>query len=372
MKHLLFILPYLNQAGTEKQALSLIEKFQDDYYISLLAPDGEGVKLLENLSVEYHQFERLDFNFIKGLSQFLEAIKNIHKNKPIDLIHIHAAHKLMILVKISLPKIPLIFTVHGYHGDSAKLSYQLSAWFSNLWANQVISVCQEEYNLLKKFGLKENKLNLVFNGVKKVQIDQEKSYQLTQKYNFNPEKNIIIGTAARLTPAKGLTYLLQGFQRAKISYQHQDFNFGDVRLIIAGNGELEQKLQQEAVNLKIDQQVIFTGYVDDLPNLMTLYDIFILPSLQEPFGLVCAEAMALSKPIIGTKVGGIPEQVKDEYNGFIIEPKNPQQIAEAIIKLINNPSLRNTFGNNSYQRYLDNFTQEEMIKQTLKVYFNEL
>ena len=112
-------------------------------------------------------------------------------------------------------------------------------------------------------------------------------------------------------------------------------------------------------------QVVFAGYINDLPNLMSLFDVFVLPSLQEAASLACIEAMSLAKPIIGTSVGGIPEQVYDNVNGFIVEPRNPQQIANSLIQLIENPSLREKFAKNSYLRYREYFDSEVMVQKKL-------
>ena len=99
-KHILFILPYLNQGGTEKQALSLIEGLCDRYTISLLAPDGKGAPQFRRLPILQREFTRLEFNFFKGLPELIRGIKAINQEQAIDLIHVHAAHELMIPAKL--------------------------------------------------------------------------------------------------------------------------------------------------------------------------------------------------------------------------------------------------------------------------------
>ncbi|MGY6528687.1 MAG: glycosyltransferase family 4 protein [Cyanobacterium sp.] len=369
LKHILFILPYLNLAGTEKQAFSLIEKLTDQYNISVLAPEGEGVSLFSQLTINHKKFTSWDNNFLKGFFELSTAIREINKITKIDLVHIHAAHELMIPVRLNLRKIPIIFTVHGYHGYNAKVSYKLSCFFSNLLADNVISVCQAEFNILKELGLNNNKLNLVYNGVKKTPLSSEQSLNYLHKFNLNKKQDIIIGTAARLNEVKGLTYLLQGFAlvHGYLSLENKQVNY-NLKLVIAGTGKLEKSLKKEAEELKIGHLIIFAGYIEDLPNLMSLYDIFVLPSLQEAASLACVEAMSLAKPVIGTNVGGIPEQVYDNVNGFIVEPKNPRQIADSLIKLIESPSLREKFSKNSYLRYQEFFDSEVMVKKTVELY----
>lgn len=369
LKHILFILPYLSLGGTEKQAFSLVEKLIGQYHISLLAPEGEGKAIFAPIPIEKKHFTRWDFNFFKGFWELFQAVKTIDEERSIDLIHIHGAHELMIPIRLIFKKIPIIFTVHGYHGYNAQFSYKLSSFLSNKLATNVISVCEAEFNILTKLGLDKDKLHLIYNGVNPPQLNSEISLQYLQKFALNSSEQIIIGTAARLDEVKGLTYLLQGLAIVNqyLLKENKSIN-KNLKLVIAGTGKLEESLKKEAEDLNIAHQVIFTGYINDLPNLMHLYDIFVLPSLQEAASLACIEAMSLGKPIIGTSVGGIPEQVYDDVNGFIVEPRNPEQIADSLIKLIENNDLRAKFAKNSYQRYQQFFSSEIMVSKTIELY----
>lgn len=363
-KHILFVLPYLNQGGTEKQALSLIKGLSDRYKISLVAPDGKGAPQFRALPITQREFTRWDFNFFKGVSELIKGIKEIHTEQAIDLVHVHGAHELMAAVRLALGKVPIIFTVHGYHGDSAEFSYRMSCWFSNRFANQVISVCDAEYKTLKELGLNTKKLHLIYNGVSEPSLDAHKSTQIAERFNLDPTNQIILGTAARLNEAKGLTYLLKAFA----TITPDKIGNKKLRLAIAGTGELEASLKQEADDLGIGDRVIFTGYQDDLPNLMNLFDIFVLPSLQEACSLACAEAMSQAKPVVGTCVGGIAEQVSDRQTGFIVNPRDPDGLAARLIELINDQDLRDRFAKNGYTRYRQLFSSELMLDKTAELY----
>ena len=367
-KHILVILPYLTQGGTEKQALSLIEGLGDRYKISLLAPDGKGASKFKALPILQREFTRWDFNFFKGLPELIAGIKEIQKEQAIDLVHVHGAHELMLPVRWVLRKVPIIFTVHGYHGEGAQFSYQMSCWFSNWLATEVISVCEAEYNLLRELGLNEKKLHLIYNGVKEPILDSAKSMELAERFRLNPETQIILGTAARLNEAKGLTYLLKAFAALTPSPSPIGRGEKELRLVIAGTGELEASLKQEAQDLGISDLVVFTGYLDDLPNLMQLFDIFVLPSLHEPFGLVCAEAMSQSKPVVVTGVGGLAEQVSDRQTGFIVMPRDPDGLATKLAELINDRELRDRFAKSGYARYRELFSSEIMLTKTSNLY----
>lgn len=361
MKHLLYILPYLNLGGTEKHALGLIRHFKNEYHISLLAPEGNGAEPFKLENINYHPFLNLEKNIWQGLREFQLGIRKIHRDRPIDLVHVHAGHELMLLVKLFLPKnIPIVFTAHGYHGEGTMISYRLAALFSNWVADRVIAVCQAESQILADVGLDSKKLNLIYNGVPTPQINLQKSQEYTYKFQLDPTQ-IIIGTAARLNPAKGLTFLIQAF--AKLTKNHSN-----LILIIAGTGELEQELKQQTQDLDVSDRVIFTGYINDLPNLLELFDIFVLPSLQEACSLACAEAMTQKKAIVGSNVGGISEQVVDGETGFIVAPKDVDSLMKKLQILIENPELRTQFAEAGYLRYRENFNLEKMLARTAQVY----
>jgi L-malate glycosyltransferase len=361
MKHILYVLPYMNLGGTEKQAFSLMNNLQQQYHISLLAPDGLGAKPFREAGFLYAEFPRLEQNFLAGIRQFYRSLLAIQRQKSIDVIHVHGAHELILLVKLFLPKVPVIFTVHGYHGRQSPVGYRLAAVFCNLFAHQVITVSQSELQLLAAHYLNVKKTTLVYNGVVENKPDIARIAQLAEQFALNSTTQMIIGTAARLSEAKGLRYLILAV--AQLIDRHPE-----IRLVIAGEGELEAELRQLVLDLNVSRHVVFAGYVADLQNLLYLMQIFVLPSIQEPFGLVCAEAMSLGKPIIGTNVGGIPEQVVHGVTGFIVPPADPMALADNIDRLLSNPALLASCGQSGYERYQEKFALAGMLRDTVDVY----
>jgi L-malate glycosyltransferase len=360
-KHLVYVLPYLEQGGTEKQALSLIAEFQQRHQVSLLAPTGKTLPLFLAKQLNYTEFTSWDRNFFRGLKELIAGIKAANQRQSIDMIHIHGAHELMIPLRLLFPKLPIVFTVHGYHGASAEISYRLACLFANLWATRVICVCQTEYDILVKFGMNPAKLEMIYNGVSTPILDRSIVDTLAQKFNLDPQTQTIIGTAARLSEAKGLTYLLQAFARIATDKPN-------LRLVIAGVGELEQQLKQQSKDLGIADQTIFAGYVNNLPELMSLFNFFVLPSLQEACSLACAEAMAQQKAVIGTSIGGIVEQVADGQTGFIIPPQDVDSLAEKLQYLLDRPELIDKFAQNGRARYEKYFALDRMLIKTEDLY----
>ena len=118
------------------------------------------------------------------------------------------------------------------------------------------------------------------------------------------------------------------------------------------------------------QNVVFLGQVEDCikEKEFANCDIFIAPSLYESFGIILIEAMSAKKPVIGCRIGGMQEIVDDNYNGYLIDVENSNQLEEKISILVNNPEKRKSFGLNGYKRYEENFSNEIMINNTLNTY----
>jgi glycosyltransferase involved in cell wall biosynthesis len=147
----------------------------------------------------------------------------------------------------------------------------------------------------------------------------------------------VIGTVANLKPHKGLSYLLRAATMVRDSLP-------GARFVIVGQGPLERELRATARDLDLDEAVIFTGFRDDVGRIVSIFDLFVLPSLHEGLSLALIEAMFLGKPAVVTSVGGLPEVVRDGEEGFLVPPADPVALARQIISLLSDPTLLESFG----------------------------
>jgi glycosyltransferase involved in cell wall biosynthesis len=158
---------------------------------------------------------------------------------------------------------------------------------------------------------------------------------------------------AQQVEKKGLDILLRALQRL-----HQtDF---PLKLLLVGDGPLRPQLQDLAGSLGISESVAFLGEKEraDVVRLLNGCEVFVLPSRSEPFGIAILEAMACKKPVVATSVGGIPEIIESGQNGILVEPDNPQALAEALVTLLKNDALRKRFASNGYESVLERFSAE--------------
>jgi glycosyltransferase involved in cell wall biosynthesis len=128
-------------------------------------------------------------------------------------------------------------------------------------------------------------------------------------------------------------------------------------------------LQNLATQLGVSDRIVYAGDVDDVKAAYAALDISVLPSaLPEPFGGVVVESMAFSKPVVGTRIGGTVEQIEDGVTGFLVEPDNPEKLAEALEKLLRSGQLRLRMGENGHSRFINLFEFENFYGRILLLY----
>jgi len=223
--------------------------------------------------------------------------------------------------------------------------------------DKIVVPSQNLKDQLKKFPwLKPDKIEVITNGIdlSLFNFDQEKEREkLFQRYNLDARLTLI-GVPARLVKAKGHCYLLQALP--EIIKVHSN-----IKLFIAGDGLEKEHLIELSHKLNLDDYVIFAGYIEEIFETIAGFDLLVLPSIIEPFGLVLAEGMALKKPIVATRVDGIPEVVQDQKTGILVPPGDPHSLALAIVSLLKDKNLAFSLGEEGRKRVEKLFTIEKMI-----------
>jgi glycosyltransferase involved in cell wall biosynthesis len=164
-----------------------------------------------------------------------------------------------------------------------------------------------------------------------------------------------IGAAGRLTPVKGIEFLLEA-----VSLLSRDGSA--IKLDIVGEGAELPRLTRLSEELGLSENVRFCGWMEDFTALADRWDVFVQPSLSEGFGLSILEAMAAGLPVVATMVGGIPEIVIDGATGILVPPANAEALAESISALAGDPARRATMGDNGRIRAQEDFSLEESTR----------
>jgi glycosyltransferase involved in cell wall biosynthesis len=171
----------------------------------------------------------------------------------------------------------------------------------------------------------------------------------------------IIGFAGRLVPLKGVEYLLQAIAILKKEYP-------SIQLRLAGSGPERDRLEQLTTALSLKENVLFLDWVEDVNAERSRWSVTVQPSLQEGLPMNVLESMAAGVPVIASRVGGIPEVIRDGINGLLVGPRNSSQLAEAIGRLLTDASLRNRLGLAAVQTIMKGFSAEKMSAEVSALY----
>jgi glycosyltransferase involved in cell wall biosynthesis len=330
----------------------------DKFRISVLCL-SRGGEIAEKLISAGRDVEVLGINSFHNPLSFTRAVKWLKKKK-VDIVHTHG-YPAGVLGRIAaiIAGVPCI--VHHVHSTYTDLNRRhhftekILSWFSS-----VIICCSEAVRrfVLENENIASDKVTVIYNGVSNGDyLYASEIAELKSTLGF-PEDNIIVGCVASLTEHKGHRYLLEAFRETD-----------NAALLIIGEGPRRRELESLCREFGISNRAIFTGHKMDVFPYISLMDIAVLPSSErEGLGISVIEAMALSKPVIATSVGGLTEVVEDGKTGILVEAKNSKAIASALSKLLMAPHLRESMGAKGRERYEKMFSLNDMLKKMEELY----
>lgn len=294
----------------------------------------------------------------------------VRKNIPdIDLIHSHHAYPDGYGLTKVCQKIhcPLVIDFHGSRFSDwlKKPLLQKKVWDCVNNSSKIICISKKLVSEAVAEGIPEKKLEYIPLGVDFKRFDQiimSDAYNNIKNQNRNKLTFLFVG---HLNKMKGVSYLLLAISMLDKKIKNK------CHFIIVGDGPEKNNLQSDADSIGLNPYVTFTGSVvgDELIKLYAFAGVFVLPSLSEGRPTVINEAMASECAIIASNVDGIPEQVTDGYNGFLVEPRNPEQLASKISQLAEDENLIRTMGKNSKRKLFDEgITWENYAEKVNKIY----
>jgi len=373
------------------------------YYLShSLQKLGHNVHVVARHSEDSEEMvDGIDVHYIKGVGNALtrywrfarSASKKIEElNKKIGFDVIHA--NLPLVPSFAIPNDSakaLVCAVHStWKGEAIvtrrdnpknlnpneksmlRFNYLLRSYEKKLMNRSDALIAVSKYTvdeLTELYGIEEEKIHVIYNGVDinkfKPRLDRAK---LRREFGLEEEKKIVL-FVGRLYHRKGLEILLRSIPPVL-----QEFN--DVKFAISGTGfkKKEESLRKLAKKLEIEDYVTFLGYVPDekLPDLYAASDIFVLPAIYENFPFAILEAQATALPVISTKVGGIPEFLADNENGFLIDPGDSTQLTQRVLTLLQDPKLAKEMGRRGRSLIEEKFSWRLITGQVIDLYHNLL
>jgi glycosyltransferase involved in cell wall biosynthesis len=349
--------------GTEQSLLHLLAGIDGQRWHPVLfhhaerglAPLIEGA---QRLNVATRLVPRMQgFQTVSGLPRFLQQLIVEHPN----IFHAHLNWLLSCkygLLASTLARVPaVIVTVQQFMyppwGRTVHLQHRLIEKFVDRYIAVSEAVAKQ---LQQTFLIPPHKIRVIHNSIPVDRYDCEINLALKADLNLGSERPIVL-MVARLDQQKGYPYLFEAISQMR-----------DVILVIAGDGPEKASLEAQVNKLRLNDQVIFLGYRQDIPDLLACCDVFVLSSLYEGFPLSILEAMAAGKAVVATSVGGIPEAVLDGETGILVPPGDSLALARAIQEILSDPSLSQKMGAAGKARVKQEFSSITMVKRIAQIY----
>jgi glycosyltransferase involved in cell wall biosynthesis len=308
----------------------------------------------------------VDFPSKGKLLKHILRLKKIILEKNISIVHSNSNYdRTAGAFAARLAGVKHITNVHSFHS----LQHNLTHWIRNKFATDhfiVDGVCVENL-LVKHDGISPSKISVVYLGVNPEEMKRDENLRNKIRSEFGLSNDqIVIGNVGRFVLMKGQEFLLRAFAEASKNYPF-------ARLLIVGDGELNDKLHEIVEQAKIQDQVIFAGFRDDLQAVYSAFDIYVHSSVEgggETFPFAVLQALAQQLPVVVTNVGDVAVMVEDKVNGYVVPDRSASLLAEKIVKLLADNNLRNSMAIKSRERLLDRFTTDKMVDAIEKVYFS--
>ena len=365
----------LELGGAQKQALSLIRHLNKEEYKVFLFTADDGLLMNEALAINGITIKRSRFlerpiNPWKDLFSLFEIYIFI-KKKQIDIVHTHSS-KAGIVGRLAarLAKVKIIaHTVHGWSFNDyqpfwTRLLYiWLERWIGGFTDRLIVVSHYDQEKGLSKNIASENRYSLIRYGIDYAEFSgKQNAGKARQELGIGAD-DLVVGMIACFKPQKS-----PGDFVRLVVLIHQ--SLPRVKFVLVGDGALRENIKDLISEYNLQKNMLLLGWREDIPEILSAIDVFVLTSLWEGLPISVLEAMASHKPVVATDTGGIREVVSENKTGFLVSPHDIKAMAEKVEILLNDRSLRLKMGNNAYSGLDSNYRLECMVNSTKELYEN--
>ncbi len=370
-RRILYIITKANWGGAQRYVYDLALASKEKGYEVIVAYGTKG-ELEERLreagipTVPIHSLAR-SIKLRAELSAFLELLQLLRTLKP-DIVHINSskAGVLGVLAARIIGIRKIIFTAHGWAFNEFRPVWQkyvlkLVYAFTSMLSSYTICVSHKVRKDIQSWCVlgSSKKLIVIHNGIR------ASSYttRAEARAHLWPEHadGIWLGMLSELHPTKRIEDTLEAVKILIRSYP-------DIKLIVLGEGEQRSYLEEKIKKLELEEVVRLAGFIKEAPKYLTAFNIFIHTSRSEALGYAIIEAGFAGLPVVATRVGGIPEIIKNGVTGELVAPLVPKELAKSVERYLKNPEAAEKIGLHLQKDVQERFSLEKMIYETMHVY----
>lgn len=369
--HVVHIIYALSTGGLENGLVNIINRMPSNRYrhtiVCLTSADdfSQRITAADVQVIALHKQPGHDLRFYLRLRKLLRELRP-------DIVH--SRNLAALEAQLCTVAMRGVRRVHGEHGrevgdlDGLNRKYLMLRRLMKFIIHHYIAVSQDLQRwLIDTVHVAPQTVTQIYNGVDLYRFRQRnvKPLALLPQRWQQRDDMLILGTVGRLTPVKDQQLLLHAM--ARIRPTAPDI-FSRLYLVMVGDGPLRSNLVDLAQELELAERVWFAGDRTDVPELLGMMDVFVLPSLGEGVSNTVLEAMATGLPIVATAVGGNLELVQQPANGALVPAGDDRALADAIVELMRDNQRRKTAGSNARQYVSANFDWDKTVTQYMRVY----
>ena len=299
----------------------------------------------------------LDFSWLICFFRLIEDEK-------VSIIHAHEFDAIVHgTMAAFFARIPVVATIHGKNYFWEKASRRMAYRFVSRYAKMVAVSQDLKKFVIERVGIPSERIRVIYNGIDQHPlVNASDVKQCLNELELTDDQQVV-GVVGSLYPVKGHRYLLE----AVPSVVEQ---CPQARFVIVGRGDQEKVLTEQVKRLGIGKYVRFLGLRQDIPRLLSIMDVFVLPSLSEGLSMATLEAMAAGKPVLATRVGGNPELVIEGETGLLVPSEDSHALGIGIVRILNDGELAGKLGKNAVHRVQDHFDIKIMAHNYQDLYLS--
>ena len=369
---ILYIISGLRVGGAEKQLLQLVRGLDKAIFhpiVTTLSTDCSP-ELVADIQSNA-ELIRLNWQGKRDIGTILKLVK-LMRQRNVKIVHSFLwLDNFYGAIAAKLASVPInIISYRGPFPDNSSFIQSFYRAEATKFVYRLASICvansfSRSNVVIRGKTLNEKKIKVIYNGVSIPELnDSHKNEEIRKNLGLR-KQDTVVGIIARFDPVKDHhTFFLAAAEVLKF--------MPSTRFLVIGDGSLKIELQQFVKTLGIKSHVIFTGVIHNIATILPALDISVLCSKYEACPNVLLESMAYKKPVVATKVGGIPEIVVDGVTGILVPPGNPPLLTNAILKLASDDNLRQKMGEEGFKRVKCKFSLSVMVKTYELLYKNLL
>lgn len=350
--------------GAEELVLTLMKLLDPEKYqpFLLCLCEGPFAALAARHGFPAHTMamkHRVDLSTVDPLRQYI-------REQHIDLVHTHGVRaNLVARLAAARENVPVVTTVHSvlqydYDWPFKSLLARFLTRLTNKYSDKFIAISGAIATEIQQMGVPREKIVIIHNGLDSGKFSTPReAREVKRELELDPLRQTIT-MIARLHPVKGHEYFLRAARKV--------IDAGiKVQFLIIGEGKERRRLEQQVRELGLAEVVRIPGYYSPVEDIYGVSDILCVPSVMEGLGLVVLEAMYFNVPVVASNTGGIPEIINDRADGLLVEPRDYEGLAQAIMNILADPDLAIRLTTNAREK-VNQFTLENMADKVEQVY----